>query len=275
MQLFFLFLYYLTTVKAAIPPVSGSYKVKQDTIHVGGYSGAIQTARIWWPTPKNETEKFPLVVFMHGMTAGGTQMPVDYGPGLVTPLASFGFIVIGPESCPHVYCENFYKDGLHTVDVVMKNSSLHPIIKKNADLSKKGVFGHSMGGAATVFMANNAEFLGAVALHPSTFMGDGSTGVKDPLFYVTGSADSIVPPAGVIRSYKKDPIKPKVVAEITGANHFEPTTLGKNRITPYVNQYMLCHVKGEKSACPYIYGKDASSVCGQKKIPMSECEATE
>jgi len=260
----------------ATPPARGSYKVSQAKVHVGGYvadGGQIQNGYIWYPTPKSATEKFPFLIFMHGMTAGGDETPLAYGT-MASDVASWGFIVAGPESCRSAYCDDFYADGIHTLLTMKKNTSIHSSLK-TADFSTTGVFGHSMGGDATVHLSNNpggANFKAGVALHPSTMVEDFSTGVTIPLWYATGSRDTVVPPAGVVRSYDRDRHKPKVIAEITGAAHNEPVTGNPMRWTPYIAKYLICHVKGDKNACPYIYEKGSDSLCGNAKIKMTKCE---
>jgi len=265
----------VSLINGQVPPAKGPYKVKSEKVFVGGYvagTESIQDAYIWYPTPKSATEKFPFLVFMHGMTAGGAEVPLGY-TGMNEAVASWGFIIVAPESCRLRYCRNFYKDGVHTLQACEKNTTIHSSLE-TADFSHVGVFGHSMGGDATVHLANNpdgATFLAAIAMHPSTFMEDSSSGVTIPLWYTTGSIDSIVKPAGVIKSYGKDPTKPKVIAEVINATHFEPTVGHPQRLTPYVAKYLLCHIKGDTTACPYIYGTSSSSLCSNSTVKMALC----
>merc|ERR1712032_116438 len=90
-----------------------------------------------------------------------------------------------------------------------------------------------MGGAATVHVSDqrNLGTVASVGLHPSCWADLDTAESKDakvPMLWFTGSEDDLVPPSGVWNNFNKDPIKPKVCAEIKGANHLEPTTYGPN-----------------------------------------------
>lgn len=80
----------------------------------------------------------------------------------------------------------------------------------------------------------------AVALHPVASVVFQQP--KVPIFYGTGTLDVVVPPIGVIGMYDKTTIAGKVLAEITGATHFEPNTIGPNRWTAFAAAFMGCHL---------------------------------
>jgi len=93
-----------------------------------------------------------------------------------------------------------------------------------------------------------------------------------PIFYGTGTADIIVPPLGPIGMYYKTTHAGKVIAEITGATHFEPNTIGPNRWTPYAAAYFGCYLYSLSDACDTIYGSGGSSLCSA--VPMTLCKHT-
>ena len=97
-----------------------------------------------------------------------------------------------------------------------------------------------------------------------------------PIFFGTGTADIVVPPLGVIGMYEKTSIRGKVVAEITGATHFEPNTIGPNRWTVYAAASFGCHLYGIEDGCETVYGADSSKcdLCACAKVPMSLCKHT-
>lgn len=253
---------------------NGPYQTASETIPVPGFvCGGPATAYVSYPTNKSMT--YPLISFAHGFTAGGTKVPVDYGPKLLAGVASWGYVIISTEDAPSNYCEQETVDQIHCIQH-MKN-----IKYKRVDWTKKvGLMGHSMGGHATVLSSANANAVkthnigAAVALHPVALP---FKQPHVPIFYGTGSADVIVPPGGVISDYKKTTIKGKVLAEIKGATHFEPNTIGPNRWTPYAAAMMGCYLWEIPDACSLIYGKSRTrcDLCYCDKVPMTTCTFTQ
>ena len=77
------------------------------------------------------------------MTAGGNKVWPDYGE-LIEKVCSSGYIIGAPQSCPDLYCQNFYKDVITTITTMSsKKGTLDPVLEY-ADFSKIGVYGHSM-----------------------------------------------------------------------------------------------------------------------------------
>jgi pimeloyl-ACP methyl ester carboxylesterase len=244
-----------------------SSSVKTETIKVQPWKcGGPSTAIVYSPTKPG---KYPVISFAHGWTAGGSAVPKDYGQYLLTPLAEAGYIVVATEDAPLNYCEEETTDQLFALSLNLTN----------ADRSQpSGVLGHSMGGHATVRSSANAKaakdlnIAVAVALHPAE---EPFFQPVMPIFYGTGSADRIIPPAGVVSIFEQTKIKGKVLAEIKGANHFEPTDVGPNRWTPYVIAMFNCYIKKNSEACDKIYGNNASKcdLCSCTKVPMTQCSA--
>merc|ERR1711934_603348 len=246
----------------------GPYHTASQTKAVSGYvCGGLPSAVIYYPT--DTTKTYPLISFAHGFTAGGAKVPIDYGPKLLSGVASWGYVIVATEDAPSNYCEQETQDQLHSIEVMKGDSRV--------DWSKPvGLMGHSMGGHATVRSSGNQaavskyNIAAAVALHPVASLAFAQPQV--PIFYGTGTADVIVPPVGVIGMYYKTTKPGKVIAEITGATHFEPNTIGPNRWTPYAAAYFGCYLYGIQDACDTIYGSSSKALC--RAIPMSLCKHT-
>ena len=117
--------------------------------------------------------------------------------------------------------------------------------------------------------------MASVGLHPSCWadIDDAeSRDVKVPMLWFTGSADELVPPSGVWSNFNRDPIKPKVCAEIEGANHFEPTTYGPNREDPYVGAWFDCWMKGSANGCGYFFGNNRTDNICTGGPKMTKCQ---
>lgn len=230
--------------------------------------------------PASGAGPFPVVAFAHGMAFGGGLMSGAYLP-LMSHIASFGFIVVGPKSCEPFYCWNQDVDVLHTVDYArQQGAALHPVFAK-ADWSRMGAVGHSMGGAATVKEAGAADngttrFLGAVAMHPSsdksrchTPTGECGADVHIPILYMTGTEDIIVFPEVVQATFARTPAAKKAFFNLKGAGHMEPTTKG-DRWGPYVSAFLRCEVAGDSSSCPFVWTNATGSLCAT--YSMAACD---
>lgn len=98
-----------------------------------------------------------------------------------------------------------------------------------------------------------------------------------PIFYATGSKDTIVPPSGVWNIYEQTKVAGRVFAEIDGATHLEPNTLGgQNRWTPYIINMFNCHIKKQEDDCYKIYGQKSSpaNLCHDPHVKMTSCHNT-
>jgi len=252
---------------------NGPYATASETISVPGFvCGGPGKAYITYPTNKSTT--YPLISFAHGFTAGGTKVPTDYGPKLLAGVSSWGYVIISTEDAPSNYCEKEWQDQIHCIEHMREKRD------KRVDWTKKvGLMGHSMGGHATVLSSSNKKAVEknnigvAVALHPVALPYEQPL---VPIFYGTGSLDTIVPPGGVINDYKKTLIKGKVLAEIKGATHFEPNTIGPNRWTDYAAAMMGCYLYEIPDACDTIYGNNRTKcdLCVCNRVPMTTCTFT-
>lgn len=146
-----------------------------------------------------EGKQFPLLSFAHGTFSGGTRLITDYVKLLQT-VASYGFIIIAPESCPSKECFSGYSaDQLAALAACASTPSLHPACAMVDGSTGTGVFGHSMGAMATVKSAERSAASGhnikaAVPLHPCYDVWMAPAEVSVPIMFTTGSADTICSP---------------------------------------------------------------------------------
>lgn len=257
---------------------SAPYSSTNEKVYVGGYVCAgSQYAQIYYPTVKAggkaPPSKTPLISFAHGVTAGGVMMAADYAR-LLPGVASWGYVVIALESAPLRYCIDETKDQIWSLAWIKTSR-----FAEKVDWDKPtGVMGHSMGGQATHLTAANAaavdthNIAAAVALHPVYVLGSS----RIPIFYGSGSWDIIVPPGTVKAAYEQTYGVAKIFAEIRGASHFEPNTVGPNRWTDFAAAMFGCHIYRIDDACATVYGNkrhagDCSLCTCGPLLPMAAC----
>ena len=276
------------TTFAAPVPQQGPFATASGNFTVGGLvGGGSQQAMIYYPVQHDAQNlslapSFNVVSFGHGATSGGEKLDPAYHP-LLTTLASYGLVVIAPMSCPDGFCPVQLADDLGSVLTTCDaKRGLHPGLK-NANFSRTGVAGHSMGGTAAGYMAaansTSRHLVHAyVGLHGTPISKE--RGLNMPTMYTTGGNDVIVLPEVVRASFSASTnAHPCVFAQLSDATHFEPTNPlpGHFRLNPYVAQFFLCHLSGQQEACTHIYNaKDESSLCNAYKSkfekPKGNCE---
>jgi len=259
----------------------GPYSVKHGKIlNIPGLSfGKPHSGVIFYPEAKDPSEKFPFLSFAHGTFVGGTLPPVatSYLVDLET-VASHGFIIVAPESCPKTECFTAYsKDQLATIAACKANPRLHPALA-SANFDIVGVFGHSMGGMATLGSSGglagvNPEkynIKAAVAQHPCWDIEQRPSSVSVPIMFTSGSADTICQDGCAEHMY--DVVKtPSILFNVKGATHFEPTDIGKNREDKAVALFFSCWLRNEN--CDEVYGSNGRKICTDiTGGTLSECK---
>jgi len=237
-------------------------------VTVGGFKcDGIQTATIFYPT--DTSKKYPLLSFSHGWTEGGRNVAINYKDVLETVAAS-GYVVIAGESGLVAGClKAEAHDQIRALDYVNETSEFAQRVDWS---SKMGVYGHSMGGGASLQNAADAAVVekynlgAAMLLHPTPFM----VATKIPSFYATGNLDTIVPAPLVLNAYNKGG-PPKIFAEMSGATHFECQSFESGLPCPhgwtgFTINWMNCHIKGIQADCDTAY-----NVCNQSRRKMSKC----
>lgn len=150
--------------------ISGPYHVFKSTIYIGKFHcDGNQNAIVYYPSDgiKNSKNKYPLISFGHGFHSGGNKLDNDYSK-LLVGLASWGFIIVAPESAPRSYCQELYQDQLRVFDYIENEGKRKQIFSSLDRSAKYGVLGHSMGGRSTIICStkDNYNIGAAAALNP-------------------------------------------------------------------------------------------------------------
>jgi predicted dienelactone hydrolase len=248
------------------PPPAGSYAVSSGSYDLGGFLCGKQepTCNIYYPT---ELEKgpFPIATYGHGM---GGQIITD----LVESVASLGMIVVAPATSGGKCDDDHWKDMLHALLGSKEKTSLHQALG-HVDWNRTAIFGHSMGGFATVLATAEAlkqpeKYNVKAALASHGYIGDATSAAAQitvPAMFTTGSEDH----RGAVRGqFEAAKGLPKVLAQVDGAQHMEPLTNG--RLNPFDAHFLGCHLAGLKNSCDKVYGDATDSMCQANKMTVCE-----
>lgn len=269
----------LVLLLPAVAAATQTYDIQYEDASIDGYQcSEDHKARIYYP---NASGTYPIVAFSHGFDNPGALAYNCYGE-MNMALAKAGYVVVVTETSNYpLECPNIYKDALRTIDWTKASD-----IASKIDYSKAGLMGHSMGGGSSYHAASMADVvkeysIGAVVgLHPQILPFNHANPLV-PIFFGTGSNDTVIPPSWVKSAYEAASGVPKVFTEIEGAGHKEPMcdcpyqggtwhTPGLQRHTPYVIAMFDCHLKGDKSQCDKVYSSKSSSLCSGP-VKMTEC----
>lgn len=269
------------TEKSALP--KGPYQVKTGTIkNIPGLSlGGPYAAYVIYAVPKKKGEKLPFISFAHGTTAGGVPLLADYATNLEL-VASYGFVIVAAESCPLIECFSGYcKDQQATIRACAKDRSLHPALA-SADFSNVGIYGHSMGAMATLGSIGGSKsckydsslnIKAAVSQHPCSDLYMNAAGITLPVMFTAGSADTICQDGCSQKFYDQmKHSKSKIMFDVRGASHFEPTGSGNNVEVPAVAYFLSCWLRNEN--CDRVYGSSGKEICKQIAFGSSLSECT-
>merc|ERR1719446_968568 len=252
-------------VALANPPHAGSLKVSSGSYSLGGFLCGQQepTCNIYYPSDLSKGP-FPIATFGHGM---GGQIITD----LVESVASLGFVVVAPATSGGRCDDKHWKDMLHALLGSKAKVSLHPALK-HVDWNRTAIFGHSMGGYATLLAASEAvkkpeqyHLKAAVASHG--YIGDPSpaAGITVPTMFTTGEEDHAQHLKAQFDLCKGHP---KILAQVQGAQHMEPESPG--RLNPFDAHFLGCHVAGLEASCNKVYGNGADTLC--RANTMTTCQ---
>lgn len=199
---------------AEYPARPGSLGASSGSYSLGGFKCGKQepTCNIWYPSDLSKGP-FPIATYGHGM---GGEMIED----LIKDAVSLGFVVVAPATSGGRCDDNHYKDMLHALDGSKAKPSLHKALG-HVDWTRTAIWGHSMGGFATLFAAAEAmkyptkyNVKAAIASHG--YLGDGNEAASKitvPAMFTTGTEDH----AGHVKAQFE--AKSKVLAAVEGAAH--------------------------------------------------------
>lgn len=226
-------------------------------------AGGGQEAKIVYPKGA-AGEKFPVIVYGHGALSTVT--------GIFTKqfktIASYGFIVVAPNSCPTA-CD-FRNDMIATLEAPGTSPLLHPAFS-TADLSRTGIMGYSNGAAASYGLSTDKAMMSSHNVRAVVVQHEGCENGKSgprncaspqlPIMFTSGSLDTIGPPAwsNTNRAYLTATEVPSVFISLAGAAHV-PVDFDD---TEPIAQFMACWVRGERDNCDKIFGPSGRAVCHQ------------
>merc|ERR1719333_1593523 len=84
-----------------------------------------------------------------------------------------------------------------------------------------------------------------------------------PTMFTTGVEDH---QQMVKKGFDVCPGRPKVLAEVEGAEHMEPRSPG--RLNPFDAHFLGCHVLDLKTSCDKITGKGTNDMCQANKMTI-------
>lgn len=268
----------------ASPPV-GFFSVGNATyLDEGFQSGSNETTRhmvVHYPSNGTSTDRFPLIVYAHGASAGGLIM-AGYNVHF-SSLASYGFVIIAPDSCMlgcaggplHGGWKTFRFEQIRALEFAKAQTST--TWGKIIDWSHGvAIAGHSMGGTSLVL--NSAKDVAttydikATAVQHGFAIGTDYTEISVPTMVFTGTNDSIVFPAITKQIYTGDPTIPKAYRNQEGVGHLEMMIPNPN---PYIAfhtaAWFKVHLLQDKDVFyKAVYGSGPDSFCNN--TVMKECE---
>ena len=262
-------------------PGFGVYKALKAQVTIGDLTqGGSQDAILWYPESTVTKPTFPFVAFAHGYGCGGNNLDKDYSQ-LMATIASHGFIVVAPMSCPDSWCDNYYQDIIITVQTCRnKTTQIHECMKQ-ANFAKVGLVGHSMGAMSVVLAGGYADEINAVAtvsLHPCFTKADPSAAEVNtvPTMFWTGTKDTTCPSWEAEEAYSKYTKKtPRTYANIVGADHLECFTYHPNREDPYAIQFLQCLTLNNQTSCQIIQDKNTKyGLCTNGNYTYDGCYVT-
>ena len=242
----------------------GPHDVK--TKKTWSYNGPCSPGTVYYPDSEGQ---FPLLSFAHGLGASGTSTTYGY---TVKAVASWGYIVVALEGCEAATNE---QDGQQKImDWMFDNWD-------TIDRGRPGgVYGHSMGGAATDATASDGSacvrygLQGAVMMHPGVQLGMGSPWI--PSMFLAGENDHVVGsiPKRCFDSAAKNGVA-RAFGSFNGYSHVSPCGPVYNKEVMDIANWFGCFLyynqdscgtladsfcNGDKAAsCQLIWGEGASS----------------
>lgn len=246
--------YTAQTMEQWIPSAScGEYKTKK-------VPGPNEDSFVLYPVAA-KGKKFPLISFAHG--AGGNKVTTYPAfSGLLTCMASSGYVVAATTACS--ICD------LHTYSTVQLSLLRDMQFSKEKyliDFENQAVVGFSLGGGASVVSAARTGYnvKAAIAMHPGVYSATGHPLV--PVFYSTGSKDTIVPPAVVKPYFERSP-PGSIFVTTAGETHMGESGPMAKRMVKWELLHLDCYLKNDQTACNTL----RENMCIELESVVTECE---
>ncbi|KAJ9445426.1 hypothetical protein DIPPA_28328 [Diplonema papillatum] len=237
-------LFVFAAAVAVSPPPAHMVEIGQFSTHLPAGSpilNSTETVTVYYPQDL-DNGPYPVVSFAHAMFTGGPIGRPTY-KDLLTEIASYGLIVVAPNSCLVRYCDDFWKDQLAALDAVKNVSNFHAFA--HADLNRTGVVGHGMGGQASEQNGGpegaGHNIYATVPINPQSRV-EWAQLINVPAFYTTGSLDDVVPAANIKRAYEATEQRGSYYLNLLGGTHNECTNYGKGRLNLWIALFLKCNL---------------------------------
>lgn len=180
-------------------------------------------------------------------------------------VASYGLIVVAPitggydgDACRS---SNAHDDIFRAMRFAQWQGSWQvPVLDQQADWSKLGIWGLSMGGKAATRAASYSwnhgfRLRALVASHGARE--SASVPADTDTLYITSTEDeSSSPPATMYQQYEESPARRKIYVNLQGQNHMEPCAgavpPGPGMMNHWVAKFLRCSLSGQH--CDEVYG---------------------
>jgi len=292
----------LISCAVAAPPTLGNYETNFKSYTIPKVAGDGGSIHVYHPSNATAGEQFPLISYAHGL-AGGSIDLLGYAK-LFSQMASFGFIVVAPNTCnlgcadkvksPYADCNEvavkgknpdaagwntWFGEQIKAIEWAQNQAKTSdPIFKMLDSAAGVAIAGHSMGGQATAWAAHqnctSRWNIKAAAIHHGVY---GTTndkiGVPVAAFGSTGDASISMKTKDV---YTKSPVLPKMWRYIVGSSHLEPVLVPPAE-NPLLATYtvawfkVIMNLDHDNYWHDMIYDESSPNyVCKSQK--MQECE---
>lgn len=199
----------------------------------------------------------PVIIWGNGIFT----TPTVYD-GLLRHFASWGFVVAAANSSFPNGSEMV--DGLDNLEQL--NSQPGHRFNGMLDLERVGSTGHSMGGGGAINAAADPRVDTTFPLQP-LFSGN-ERGVHGTAFYMTGTADTVIPPATVRTKFDNSSGIPAAFGNLDGAHHLVPLGNAGDFKGP-ATAWARWQLAGDANASSWFLGAD----CGMCTAPQWDYEA--
>lgn len=247
-------LVFVVVCAAVGAPTMGQYKPATKFYSIPNIGGDGGLMHVYYPSNVSQGETFPLISYAHGLDGGSIDL-LGYAY-LFNRIASFGFIVVAPNTCGFLGCadrekrpwtdcnkevvhshnplfplwDTWFGEQLRAIEFAQNQSKTSdPIFAMMDSAAGVGIAGHSMGGQATSWAAHENctshwNIKAAAVHHGVTATNNTKIGV--PLAAFGGTLDSWISQM-TKDMFVKSPVYPKMWRYITGASstHLEPVLL--------------------------------------------------
>merc|ERR1712216_1009667 len=224
------------------------------------YYGEVDEDAVVYRPDNYDGERFPLIAFSHGFGLGGDGVYAQNN--LLADIASAGYVIVAHKSGGESGFGLMSPDQVRTIEWA-KDSDIYDLVDWEAPV---GLMGYSLGGAATLDAASNADYISAhniraaAAMHPGTSGSLGEIGINPgnpiiPTFFMAGDADPTAPRDTVEEAFKKSKASGNMFASLAESDHYEPILKGEGygRWNTQVAAWFDCHLKGDEGMCEKAY----------------------